>query len=78
MGRLRRLRGVTVCADCGAEIEQVPWAEKLESPKWAKREPYGLSFTCRCVNELGPPLRCLSADYHYVEGEEQRRWRLDD
>lgn len=69
---------VAVCADCGAQIEALSWSDKFGSvPRWAERRPDGsLRTTCRVVDDWSDPEnpRCLAADYHYVAGEEQRRF----
>jgi hypothetical protein len=62
--------GDEVCADCGRRVERRRnghWAERITSTSW--------SFTCRAVVE-GDVL--VSADYHYVEGEQQRHFPNDE
>jgi hypothetical protein len=66
------------CADCGVEVQQRrdgKWAERI-TDGWR-----GWSYCCRTVSEWDAILDAavlISADYHYVEGEEQRRFRKDD
>ena len=67
----------SICADCGVEVEQ------RRDGKWAQRITEGWkgwSYTCRAVTDWDGILDAavlISADYHYVEGEEQRHFRKD-
>ena len=57
------------CADCGVKVE-------LKRGRWGALVPgiggrKAWSFVCRMKVEDD---RCIAADYHYVEGEEQRHF----
>lgn len=73
-----------VCADCRAVVDG-DGLGKVGGPRWGEirydvhGKPDFVSFTCRTEIDWSDPEnpRCLAADYHYVEGEEQRRWRLN-
>ena len=66
---------MTNCADCGATVTKSKinghWASRITltdgHPAW--------DFCCRTETQDG---KLISADYHYVEGEEQRHWRISE
>ena len=73
------------CADCGAEVEQVPRTVGTEEPRWGRRtDPRpgltkGKGWDMCCRWEPGDkPHTVKSADYHYVEGETQRHFVAND
>jgi hypothetical protein len=54
------------CADCGKPVEL------RRGGRWGVEVgPNSYSFTCRTIIEGD---RLIRADYHYVEGEEQRHY----
>lgn len=55
------------CADCGRKVE------RGRNGHWGARrtEPPSLVFVCRSTIEGGV---LVAADYHYIEGEEQRHF----
>lgn len=57
------------CADCGAKLvnKYGRWANKLAEGEF--------SYTCRITLQGA---RLISADYHHLEGEEQRHFRDKD
>lgn len=60
------------CADCGRIVTQYrgKWADREGRP--GRRYQWGWDFCCRItIGEMG---RLTRADYHYVEGEEQRHF----
>jgi hypothetical protein len=57
------------CADCGVTIEKV-----RNIPGWGHPVGKGHDFVCRVVDHPTKPAKIISADYHYVEGEEQRHF----
>jgi len=63
-----------VCADCGAALT------KQRNGRWASRITEGWNgwdFCCRAITRWDDDQDCAvldSADYHYVKGEEQRRF----
>lgn len=64
----------TRCADCGRIISKYRgmWADR--EPREGRKYQNAYNFTCRyAISEDG---MLVSADYHYVEGEErQPTWR---
>jgi len=61
-----------ICQDCGVIVELMRnghWGERIRESQW--------SGTCR--SRLSPDrTRMISADYHYVKGEQQRTFRAHD
>jgi hypothetical protein len=64
---------MTTCADCGEEIVE-------HRGKWAVHKPDHLEpyvYACRyeiIIGEGGAPM-LVTADYHHIEGEQQRLFR---
>lgn len=62
------------CADCGADVEARHTTASGETMWGRKVGPTTWDFCCRWEPGAEPGT-LASADYHYVEGEEQRRFR---
>lgn len=60
------------CADCGAEIE--PRRDHAEG--WV--DCNGLTVCRSVIIDFNGTPRLQSADYHYVEGETQRHWKVPE
>ena len=64
---------MTVCADCGAELEWYPprkrWASKLPN----RHNIDAWTFTCRVKRT--PDGHLIQADYHHTAGEPQQHFR---
>lgn len=58
------------CADCGEDIEL-----SVHTGRWGVRNGRTRTMTCRLERDDNG--RLLSADYHYVPGEEQRHFRAE-
>lgn len=63
------------CADCGAKVEGGHRRNGWWTTVSRIGEPLAQSAVCRVVMDGN---RMLSADYHYVEGEEQRHFTALD
>jgi hypothetical protein len=59
-----------VCADCGKELVRSRSTE-YHGTRHFDADGHGV---CRTEQRDG---RLVAADYHYVEGEEQTRWRIE-
>lgn len=66
---------MTVCADCGREIERDPLDGRwFNWTDFVRNVGRGRSYVCRMKYMDGTNNIVRSCDYHYVEGETQRHY----
>lgn len=64
------------CVDCGAEVVDISSLTR-GSVRWGEEfKDGGFKAYCRITRDPLDDHRVTAIDWHYVEGEEQKHWRV--